>query len=84
MSWNFFDSWKAKRISEKNIECTAQELEKQGEKCKKTYEDWEECVDLCGFNDPVCRGKKLEKYYQCVIKLNRMRTYLEDIDLQGK
>lgn len=81
MSWNFFDSWKSKRSSEKPIKCTEKEMADQESKCKKIYSVWQECVDTCGFNDPVCREKHLDKYYKCVTIQNRMKTFLQDQDL---
>ena len=81
MSWNFFDSWKPKRVSERPIKCSQEEFEIQEKKCKKKYDNWQECVDGCGFNDPVCRDKLLPNYYKCTVKQNAMLTYLEDLDL---
>lgn len=81
MSWNFFDSWKSKRVSEKGIECTSSDLLQQEKKCKKSYDTWQECVDMFGFNDPRCRETQLQKYYKCINHFNRMKVYLEDKDL---
>ena len=64
MSWNFFDAWKSKRTNEKPLKCTPEEFALQVKKCKKKYDIWQECVELCGFNDPVCREKHLGKYYK--------------------
>lgn len=81
MSWNFFDSWKSKRTSEKPLECTPDELKSQEKICLSKHEKWKVCVDESGFNDPTCRGKLLDKYYKCVIKQNRMKIFIEDQDL---
>lgn len=82
MSWNFFDAWKSKRTSETPLKCTVEELKNQEKTCLGRHEKWKTCVDECGFNDPICRGKLLEKYYKCVIKQNRMKIFIEDQDLR--
>ena len=81
MSWNFFDAWKIKRTNEKQFKCTEKEFSDQEKKCKKKFNVWENCTENSGFNDPICRNNKLVKYYSCVEKLNRMKTFLEDKDL---
>lgn len=84
MSWNFFDAWKSKRTNEKPVKCTAEELESQTRKCKKKYDVWQECVEISGFNDPMCRETRLAKYYKCTMLQNRMKIYLEDEDIHNK
>jgi hypothetical protein len=81
MSWNFFDAWKAKRTNEKHLECTEDQLLVKDKKCKKRFSTWQDCVEASGFNDPRCRETLLTKYYNCTLKLNRMKGYLEDLDL---
>ena len=83
MSWNFFDSWRAKRVDEKLIKCSEKEVIDQEFKSRKSYDSWQECADTYGFNDPICREKRLEKYYKCMIRLNRMKNYIQDKDLHS-
>jgi hypothetical protein len=82
MSWNFFDAWKSKRTSEKPLKCSEEEFLKQREKCAKKHQVWNDCVETCGFNDTKCRNELLVKYYNCTIKQNRMKMFLDDLDLK--